>query len=75
LRTEALTRLPKTEKDARRRFLRLLELNLKGELVKDGACENIAILAERISNVLERTAKGKTASEIIREVREEEVEE
>jgi len=65
-----LDRLAETEEGARRRFQALLEMNLKGKLARRGACENVAILAERISSVLERTARGKTAAEIVREARE-----
>ena len=65
-----LTELSKTKEEAKERFQKLFELAVKGEEISSKrTIENVSILAKRIS---QRLPKGKTAAEIIREVREEE---
>ena len=64
-----LTKLSRTEEEAMRKFQILLELSLRGHMVKEGALDNIDALTEEVSRLL---PQGKTAAQIIREVREEE---
>ena len=64
-----LTKLSRTEGEAMRKFQILLELSLRGQVFKKGALDNIDVLTEEVSR---RLPQGKTAAQIIREVREEE---